>query len=77
MDASRGFRALESDGVPPIEVAFPDLGRWSAGNAGLPYTWTFEPQRLTTADFGGKSVKVKVWSPYKQFRETIYLVPDT
>jgi predicted deacylase len=45
MDAPRGFRALENDGVPPIEVAFPDLGRWSAGNAGLPYTWTFESAR--------------------------------
>ncbi|CAG0967058.1 hypothetical protein BURK1_01020 [Burkholderiales bacterium] len=27
--------------VPPIEVAFPDLARWEAGNAGVPYVWTF------------------------------------
>ena len=25
-----------------IEVPFPDLGRWAAGNAGTPYVWTFE-----------------------------------
>ena len=40
-----------------------------------PYTWNRNPVRVTSADFGGKPVKVKVWSPYKQFRETIYLVP--
>ena len=27
--------------VPPIEVAFPDLARWSSGNTGVPYVWTF------------------------------------
>ncbi len=27
--------------TPPIEVAFPDLARWSAGNAGVPYVWTY------------------------------------
>jgi len=27
---------------PPIDVAFPDLSRWSAGNAGVPYVWRFE-----------------------------------
>ncbi len=27
--------------VPPIEVAFPDIGRWAAGNAGIPYVHTF------------------------------------
>ena len=27
--------------APPIEVAFPDLGPWASGNAGLPYVWTF------------------------------------
>ena len=27
--------------TPPIEVAFPDLARWAAGNAGIPYAWTF------------------------------------
>ncbi len=27
--------------VPSIEVAFPNLDRWAAGNAGIPYVWTF------------------------------------
>lgn len=27
--------------LPPIEVDFPDLGRWAEGNAGIPYLWTF------------------------------------
>src|SRR5512144_2345706 len=44
MDAPRGFRASE-DPVPPIEVSFPELARWFAGNSGLPYTWTFEAAR--------------------------------
>jgi predicted deacylase len=26
--------------LPPIEVAFPDLGRWASGNTGIPYVWT-------------------------------------
>lgn len=26
----------------PIEVAFPDISRHAAGNAGLPYAWTFD-----------------------------------
>jgi len=25
--------------APPIEVPFPDLGRWERGNAGIPYVW--------------------------------------
>ena len=25
-----------------IDVAFPDLSRWAAGNAGVPYVWRFE-----------------------------------
>lgn len=25
----------------PIEVDFPDIRRWAAGNAGLPYVWSF------------------------------------
>ena len=24
-----------------IDVAFPDIGRWAAGNAGIPYVWRF------------------------------------
>jgi predicted deacylase len=31
--------------VPPIEVEFPDLGRWAAGNAGVPYVWTYSAER--------------------------------
>jgi predicted deacylase len=30
---------------PPIEVAFPDLSRWTAGNVGIPYVWTFAAER--------------------------------
>jgi len=26
----------------PIEVAFPDLARWQAGNTGIDYVFTFE-----------------------------------
>ncbi len=44
MDAPRGPRAQE-DPAPPIEVPFPDLDRWSAGNTGISYTWTFEAAR--------------------------------
>jgi predicted deacylase len=31
--------------LPPIEVDFPDLDRWAAGNAGIPYVWTFAAER--------------------------------
>jgi predicted deacylase len=31
--------------APPIEVDFPDLDRWAAGNAGIPYVWTFAAER--------------------------------
>jgi predicted deacylase len=27
--------------TPPIEIAFPDLGSYAAGNDGTPYVWTF------------------------------------
>jgi predicted deacylase len=30
---------------PPIEVAFPDLSRWAAGSAGIPYVSTFAADR--------------------------------
>jgi predicted deacylase len=30
---------------PPIEVAFPDLSRWAAGNAGIPYVSTLVAER--------------------------------
>src|SRR4029077_21217795 len=29
----------------PIEVAFPDIARWAAGNAGIPYVWRFDSER--------------------------------
>jgi predicted deacylase len=28
-------------GAPPVDVALPDLGRWAAGNSGIPYVWRF------------------------------------
>ncbi len=49
MDAARGFAAMidGTDGcpAPPIEVSFPDLARWAAGNSELPYVWTFASNR--------------------------------
>jgi predicted deacylase len=29
----------------PIDVAFPDLARWAAGNTGIPYVWRFPGER--------------------------------
>jgi predicted deacylase len=31
--------------VIPIDVEFPDLADWEAGNAGIPYVWRFEAPR--------------------------------
>ncbi len=31
--------------LPAIEVEFPDIERWRAGNTGIPYVWTFESDR--------------------------------
>ena len=31
--------------VPPIEVEFPLLDAWQAGNTGIPYVWRFESER--------------------------------
>ena len=47
MDARRGQNASGGDlaAPPAIEVAFPDLGRWAAGNARIPYAWTFATGR--------------------------------
>ena len=28
--------------VPAIDVAFPDIAAWSAGNTGIPYVWRFD-----------------------------------
>ncbi len=30
---------------PPVEVDFPDLGRWAQGTGELPYVWRFESER--------------------------------
>ena len=37
--------ATPPQSLPPIEVAFPDLGRYAAGNSGIRYVWTFEASR--------------------------------
>ena len=31
--------------LPPIEVEFPDIERWRAGNTGIPFVWTFPSGR--------------------------------
>ena len=31
--------------LPPIEVEFPDIERWRAGNSGVPFVWTFASGR--------------------------------
>jgi hypothetical protein len=28
--------------APPIDIAFPDIGRWIEGNTGIPYVWRFD-----------------------------------
>ena len=33
------------DPPPPIEVVFPDIERWRAGNTGVPYVWRFTAER--------------------------------
>ena len=43
-----GSRRRMSDAAKPtpaIDVAFPVLDRWRAGNAGIPYVWRFESPR--------------------------------
>jgi hypothetical protein len=32
-------------GAPAIDVEFPDLSRWAAGNTGVPYVWQFAAAR--------------------------------
>lgn len=48
MDAARGFAAM-IDGtewpLPPIDVSFPDLARWAAGNTGVRHVWTYAANR--------------------------------
>ena len=31
--------------VPPIDIDFPDIARWSAGNTGVPFVWRFAGPR--------------------------------
>jgi len=31
--------------VPPIDIEFPDIERWSAGNTGVPFVWRFAGPR--------------------------------
>ena len=33
--------------VPAVDVALPDLSRWAAGNAGVPYVWRFGDEHAT------------------------------
>ena len=33
-----------SSSTPQVDVAIPDLTRWSTGNVGIPYVWRFEGQ---------------------------------
>jgi hypothetical protein len=43
----RSRNGIPGDGAPPppIEVGFPSLDRWAAGNTGIPYVWTFRSAR--------------------------------
>lgn len=45
MSVAGGAPAPSSPASPPIEVAFPDLARFAAGNCGIPYVWTFAASR--------------------------------
>ena len=64
--------------TPPIEVAFPDLARWAAGNAGIPYVWTCAgplsgPHVLVQALTHGNEVCGAIaldWLLAKDFRPT-------
>jgi predicted deacylase len=39
------MNAPDAAPLPSIDVDFPDLARWAAGNAGVPYVWTFASDR--------------------------------
>ena len=45
MDARRVKASGDFAVAPVIEVAFPNLDRWAAGNTGMPYVWTFGAER--------------------------------
>ena len=44
-EGSRGTLPRAIAPQPPIEIAFPDLAPYAAGNGGTPYVWTFEGKR--------------------------------
>jgi predicted deacylase len=48
MDARRALSAMSdgANGWPEIEVPFPDLARWAAGNTGIDYAWTFASDKV-------------------------------
>jgi predicted deacylase len=42
----RDLTAMDARGpLPPIEVEFPDIECWGAGNTGIPFVWTFPSER--------------------------------
>ena len=43
--ARRRVKARHRMKAPAIEVEFPDLARWAAGNTGIPYVWRFAAER--------------------------------
>lgn len=45
MSSHQPKRARPPGGIPVIEVPFPDLTRWAAGNTGIPYVWSFGGER--------------------------------
>ena len=45
--------AMHAPTAPAIEVPFPDIRRWAAGNTGIPYVWRF------TADAPGPHVAIQ------------------
>ena len=36
---------MSTAGLPRIDVEFPDIERWRAGNTGIPFVWRFESPR--------------------------------
>jgi predicted deacylase len=67
-----------ANGWPDIEVPFPDLARWAAGNTGIDYAWTFAadktgPHVLLQALTHGNEVCGAIaldWLLGKEFRPT-------
>lgn len=44
---------MAKEAAPRIDVAFPDIARWAAGNTGIPYVWRF------TGAAGGPHVTIQ------------------